>query len=48
MAKSIFGYGVIQLKNKDTPNANPKSVTIKMVDGSVYKACSLNRYHLHC
>ena len=47
-AESVFGYGVIQLKTTGTPTANPKSVTIKMVDGSVYKTCSLHRYHLHC
>ena len=47
MATSMFGYGVIQLKNKTAPNPNPKSVAVKTVDGTVYN-CSLHRYALHC
>jgi hypothetical protein len=48
LAQSIFGYGLIQLKNKDSPDANPKSATIKNVNDTVYRTCSLHRYHLHC
>jgi hypothetical protein len=47
-AKSKFGYGVIQLKTKHSSSGDPKSVTIKKVDGSTYRACSLHRYRLHC
>jgi hypothetical protein len=48
MADSVFGYGVIQLKKKNSSGADPKSVTVKKDDGKVLTTCSLHRYHVHC
>lgn len=47
-AESRFGYGIIQLDDKDTSSADPKSITIKKIDGSPDTTCSLHGYKLRC